>query len=501
MTAGQNRSALFAKVALAVLAVCATELFVYNSGFGYDAFEYLVIGRSLNEGYRFFAFVPSKSWGIYALVAAYLRVPYGSTHLGVSLLVTAILLLVCAATFQVVRRRGYTPRAALLSAVLVGAAALFMELNYLEPTGLVYLAGLMSFAAVTGPGADRRAWPWLAAGAWVGVGTAFKSVAVLYLVGLILWSARRMWADDHRRRVEGLEHIALMMTGCVAVIAAQAVYFWLSGRFQPYVEWTFTFPLLYYPAHVQWLSKLYTKLLWVWLVVAAAIAASFDRRIRLAIQADDKIQLLLVMGAVSLVSLLKTQSSHYAFPGAAFLLIGAAVVADQWLARCWKGSFVAIVTFGAVALTSMLVSVALYRPAALLRLVTVRQFDDEERLATELRALVPPGAAAIFLEGGTKSYWFSGHYPVWPVLNTDVQTTYFVQHRAAKLLATLDAPGLQLVEFNPRTSEYDDERFFAAPESQLFLQTVQRRLESGFTRHDTRAGVFWTRAASLSSGR
>ncbi len=64
--------------------------------------------------------------------------------------------------------------------MLVGLGALFMELNFLQPTGFVYLSGLLAFAAVTTPNADDRRGPWLAAGLWLGAGMAFKSVAAFH---------------------------------------------------------------------------------------------------------------------------------------------------------------------------------------------------------------------------------------------------------------------------------------------------------------------------------
>ncbi|WP_332369467.1 hypothetical protein [Spirosoma telluris] len=41
-------------------------LFAYNSGYGYDAYEYLIIARTLNEGYNLYDFIPSKSYLLYS---------------------------------------------------------------------------------------------------------------------------------------------------------------------------------------------------------------------------------------------------------------------------------------------------------------------------------------------------------------------------------------------------------------------------------------------------
>jgi len=44
-------------------------VFTYNSGYGYDALEYLVIGRSIAHGRPFYSLIPSKSPGIYYLIS------------------------------------------------------------------------------------------------------------------------------------------------------------------------------------------------------------------------------------------------------------------------------------------------------------------------------------------------------------------------------------------------------------------------------------------------
>ncbi|WP_232325933.1 hypothetical protein [Spirosoma montaniterrae] len=41
-------------------------LFSYNSGYGYDAYEYLIIARTLDQGYQLYDFIPSKSYLLYS---------------------------------------------------------------------------------------------------------------------------------------------------------------------------------------------------------------------------------------------------------------------------------------------------------------------------------------------------------------------------------------------------------------------------------------------------
>ena len=113
-------------------------------------------------------------------------------------------------------------------------------------------------------------------------------------------------------------------------------------------------------------------------------------------------------------------------------------------------------------------------------------------LRTELQALVRPGERAIFFD--ERLYWISERYPNWPVLNTDVQTTYFVERHSADLLLALDDPRLTLVEFDPGVSTFADPDFLNRLTSRSFLRAFQCRLEARFTRHDQliRSLILWT---------
>jgi hypothetical protein len=472
------------------LLLLSVVLFVHNSGYGYDALEYLVIGRALRDGQPFYTFVPSKSWALYALLACYLSIPQTDTHLGISLLVAAVLITICLATYVVVRRT-FGCRTAFASSMLVGASSLFMELNYVEPEGFVYLCGLMSFAVATRTEREESRAKWLGAGLWIGVGMAFKSVAGFYLFALVLWTfvCRR---ELHQR---SFEQATFVIIGFLFAVGVQLVYFGVSGRLQPYMEWSFIFPVFYYPASTEWFAKLYTKLLWVWVGIAAAAVVSFGRMNRRLIYNDDKVWLLLAFGAFGLVPLLKVQASHYAFPGAAFFLVYVAVVFDRCIALRFAGRECFALSIGGGAFGVCLFSAVLYQPTAFLRLIDINSYADERPLRIALQEIVRPGEYAIFFDQGTRLYWISERYPNWPLLNTDVQTTYFVERNTPNLLHAFDDPRLTLVEFDPRRLSFDDRDFLTRSASRSFLKMLHCKLEAGFTRRDdlVRSLVLWTR--------
>jgi hypothetical protein len=194
--------------------------------------------------------------------------------------------------------------------------------------------------------------------------------------------------------------------------------------------------------------------------------------------------LVVACGVCGLVPLLKNQSSHYAFTGTAFLRVYAAIVGD-WIAveslarlrRFWVLASVA-------ALSLCVVSGVLYRPDAVARLWRRTSFSEEDVLGRTIRQHVRADQFAIFLGHGTRAYWPSGRYPNWPLVNTDVQSTYYVQHHAARLLRALDDPRLALVEFNPEAPVFDDPQFARSPATTAFVREFSCRLSAGFARHD-----------------
>ena len=473
-------------VACAVLASAATWLFVYNSGLGYDALEYLVIGRSLHDGHRLYDFVPSKSWGLYAFVGPYLRLPGASTRAGVAMLITGLLVVIALSTFVVVQRR-FGGRAATLAAALVMIGALFMELNYLEAEAFVFLAGLSAFALVTpqSPMSSRRS---AAIGLVLGLGVAFKVVATLYLpaavAGLILIS-RRDSAFNRR------SHVAALILGFLVAVAVPAMFFAATSRLQPHLLWSYVFPILQYPSNTDWVSKLYTKLLWIWLLVAGAAIAYAALRRSGRVNPDFRVWLLVMLGISGLVPLLKTQASHYAFPGAAFLLIFVGVAFDLVVPRVNRKTFVSIAVPVIAVIT---VSGVMYRPDAISRLFRVTRFDDATS-AQRIDALASPAEGVIFVTGSTRLYWATGRYPAWPVLNTDVQTTYLIRTQPDRLMRALDDPAVRLVEFDPEAPGFDDAHLLQTPAARSFIAAFNCRLRGSFTRHNDAASglVLWLR--------
>jgi len=492
-----------ALVTAGMAAVAALWLFIYNSGYGYDALEYLIIGRAMNSGHVLYSFIPSKSWALYAMVAAFLRLPYSGTHAGVSILVTAIVLAVSGSTYLVIRPR-FGRAVALASSVLVIVGCVFMELNYLEPEGPVFLSGLAAFALLTPPAlqgdASRLPSRWFLAGAAIGVGMAFKTVAGFYAAAAGIWALSSvMRGRDRLLPAGGL--MAALAAGLLLSLGVPAAFFWLTGRLEPHLEWSYLFPLLHYPASFDWAAKLLVKLSWVWLLSGLALGLSLRAAHRSRIYGDESVLLLAIFGVVGLIPLWKTQASHYAFPGAACLLILSVVILSRIGAPRSMSTPALGYRWGIAALIAMVVSGAAYRPDAVRRLVSVNAFREEAAIRSAIAQLVPAGQPAIFLGGGTRFYWLGDRLPNWPLLNTEVQSSYQFRTSANELMAALDDPALKVVEFDPDAPRFDDVRLAESEEGHRLVRGVTCRLHARFDRRDDVLPwtVFWLRKTSSSA--
>ncbi len=475
----------------AIMATVLFGLFSYNSGYGYDALEYLVIGRSLLDGYRLYDFIPSKSWGLYALIAAFQRTGIPEGHLASTVLVTLIFLAVVALAFGMTRRTHDSPTA-LAAASLVALCAPFMEMNYLEPEGLVAACGLAAWwCAWRGVQAGNGRLLFLA-GLWTGIGMAFKSVAGFYFPALVLFAA--FWRPPSLSA--GASRVGWLALGVALALALPAAYFAATGRLAAHVEWTYAFPLLHRPADLAWLPKLLTKLLWFNLLVTAALIVSVLRGIRNRVYAHPANTLALLMGLCALGALLRQQASHYVFPAAVFLCIFSAAtfrsaIPEGTSSKAWKGAVVAAV----LVLALMAGSLLLYNPRAIQRIVTLRDFSDEARLGDRIRQRVPDGGHALFFRKSTLLYWLSHTYPNIPLLKMDVQETYALRRQPGLLTDALDNPSLTLVECDPEWMGFQDPAFPRDAADREMIAAFLARLKERFVLSDSTVSpyVFWIR--------
>ena len=454
-------------------------VFSHNSGYGYDALEYMVIGRSLTEGYELYDFIPSKSWGLYTLVAAYLSLGNVANHLGITALITVIFVLMLVGTFLVVARQSGR-LSGLAAAALVGLCAMFTEMNYLEPESLVFLSGLAAFYLLTKV-ENMTSAQLYGAGLWLGLGFAFKSVAAFYFVGVALFLLIRRVPDGYIAFGRRVTEIAFLAAGFGTALVVPLIYFGATDRLFEHIQWTYFFPLLRRPADTYYLGKLLAKLGWFFVLFGAAFIMSLRADIRWRFYAGPSNRLALVMGLASFIALFKQQASHYAFPGVAFCSIFmAGVLHGLYLDADFRQRFrtLLLLLIGMTALASL--SVLLYKPNAIQRLTTFRNFPYETAMARFIRERVGPKDSALFFKHSTLLYWLSHRYPNIPFLKLDVQETYALGGRPGLLEKALEDPSLKLVEYDSEWPGIQDRDFGSDPVSRGILHTFHGQLVKDF---------------------
>lgn len=455
-------------------------VFTYNSGYGYDALEYLVIGRALSQGQAFYALIPSKSPGIYYVLATFFLSGLPRNHYTVSAVVTVFFAATVTGTWCVVRRYfGYG--IVLMSTLLVAACAVFMEMNFLEPESAVFISGLAAFVLVLRSLGTGKLLTLFAAGFCLAVGFQFKSVAALYLIGILCFLAfrrrRQGWA-----LLDFLRVVAPLSTGFIIGSSIPLLIFALAGKFSEFWTWTIKFPLFSYPSNTLWLDKLYTKLLWFHVLLVVTFACSVVVRSRRVIWDNSAAVLAFFMGLASYLALLKTQASHYCFPGAAFFSIF--IAATLLTCRKKTGNLTLTTKWLAVAATGALsvltISIVCYRPKAISRFLEWRNYQDEELLGSQVRQELVPGGKALFVRNGTLLYWVSGVEPATRFIHFDVQTTYFVERNPDALLNAINNHSTSIVEFDPLNPGFEDEGFDDLAKRSSLLAEFTRQLEKTF---------------------
>jgi len=493
-----DRSALFRKYALTAVAFCCVMVFYiysYNSGWGFDALEYLAIGRSLVDGYALYAFIPSKSWGLYAFIAAAFRLGVPTSHAGVSALITGLFAASVASTWYVARRL-FGTRIAWTSIVLVGLCAAFMELNFLEPEPFVYLFGLAAYYVLLSNNTEVSKSPsrFFWAAFLVACGCAFKVVAGFYILAIGVFAVYR--AGLSRRRFDvTIRAAAATSLGFICGFAPQLMYFTLTGRTHQFLEWTITYPLLHYPRSTDFLLKFVTKLLWFLVLTLASVTITLRGRLRQKFLADERVLLAVAMGIAGWLSLFKNQATHYAFPGAAFLCFFISWVAwttldhNKITARqiaAVSGCLIGLIGFAAL----------LYSPRIVKRFTSWRDFADERVLRSEVQSFVKFRQNFLAINDSAQMYWISERYPPVPVLNTEAQTTWWLSKNPRAFADAVGNSRLTLIEFNPNAVYLDDPNAYANGTWKLALGDLRDALSRSFCQTappDAQGHLFWVR--------
>jgi len=465
-----------------LFAIPAFFLITYDAGYGYDQLEYLVIGRSLADGYGLYDYIPSKSFGIYAFVAVLYRLGVKFGHFSDSLVITLLFLIIVGETYKVVRA-AKDASTGMIAAVLVAFCAVFMELTFLEPEAFVYLFGLAAYCLLLRTRSSLTSL--FLAGLALGLGMDFKSVAAFYAVGAAFFLFLAAFRTGSMRTLI-FSRMPALLGGFVVSCGIPALYFALTGRWDPFWRWSVTFPLFDFPRNSVYLYVLYTKLLFIHLIITGGILVSLRAGFRTYIYSDDHAVLALCMGAFSYVALLKTQASHFCFPGAAFFCIFVSIVIAKAFSlpggafrpRSWQ-----VGASSLVAVALVVLSASLYRPGKLKVLFSVRDYAADEGVIERSPPFTVPAGKHVWITApgeDVRWYWLAHRYPPRPFVDMDQKTAWFLRHRPEVVFDGLDDPDLVLVEFNPKNPAMDDPDFGASAEDRALWERLYKELGKRF---------------------
>jgi hypothetical protein len=366
----------------------------------------------------------------------------------------------------------------ILAALLVALCAWFMELNFLQPTGFVYLLGLAAYTSCLRglePDGPWRAWLWC--GICVGIAVQFKAVAAFYgfaaLVSLLVWRTRGRAAA-----------MSALVLGAAAPTLACAAYFAATDRLSSHLEWTYVFPLFHYPPNTYFVSKIYTKLLFFTVFVPATLIVSQRKENRGQVWGAPAMRVAFVFGAVSLLATLKTQASHYFFPGVTFLCFVSARVLALSIERAGARAARFMLVTGTGMALLLLASVAAYRPAALTSLLHWREDTDDAAVRAYVQNRVSAQQRLIAIQTSTWVYWVSGRYPNIPLLNMDVQSTQYLAMHPGLLVTALEDPRLSMVVVDPADLAVEDPLLLEHPAARTQFESLQSTLSRNFEAQD-----------------
>ncbi|CAN5130325.1 hypothetical protein BH09BAC4_BH09BAC4_11120 [soil metagenome] len=454
-------------------------LFAYNSGYGYDAYEYLILARSLDRGHQLYDFIPTKSYLLYSSTNVLLNLLGGYNHASVSALITMLAAGVLVSTWRAARLFG--ERAALFAVVLSGLCCFFMEINFLEPESWIAIFGLNAYALVVGPD-SRQSWRWLGAGILLGFAMCFKSVAAFYVAGFgafigLLWLAGRLtfWPMVGR----GL----LVLLGFAIPLVLSALYFYATDRLDEHLEWTYIYPFGGYPSHTLFLTKFFLKLSWLLLLLLISFVLVWQRPYRDLYRQKPALWLALLLAAFASIAMLKTQASHYFFPAAVFLSLHLGFLGDQWLTQQnpqRQGAQRRLFIGGAIGCVLVVISLLLYRPNAAKRLISIADYNGEEQVGEYIRQLAGPKGKVLLIDNAMSLYYLSDREPNVPFIHTEMQTTHYLENHPDTYKQALADTSLKLVIFGNRSNVIDDSTTLNKPPNKQAIGQLRAGLQTHF---------------------
>jgi hypothetical protein len=452
-------------------------LFSYNSGFGYDALEYLVIGRSLNDAYQIYDFIPSKSWLWYVFVQIGINILGGDyTHFQVTFLIVIEFIGIGISSYIVVNRLTKSTKTAFITALLSLISCFFMEINFLEPEAPIAILAIWSLYFLS----KNKNSDWFIGGVLLGIAMTFKSIAMFYVAGAGLYLFYECFFIKKSTFWQITKKGTLILVGFAVPLLLSILYFYQLNRLEQHIYWSYIYPFGSYPAHTLFLKKLIVKTFWFILLSIISICLAFNVKDKSKYWSNSTFMISLFFGIFSLTSLMKSQASHYFYPAAPFFSVVIAMVYAHY-SKIYEQKLNRI--YLAFTFLSVLVLVITFitRREVIQRLLIIDDFAIEKTYESTINRNLKAGDKALLIDFGSLFYFHSYRYPNVPFINTEMQTSDYIKTHTDVYEKSLQDTTLKLVLFGFRDTVIDDSTKVNTPENKIAIDKLRQELNKNFT--------------------
>ncbi len=486
-----NKENIF-RVSVLIAITLIFTLFAYNSDFGYDALEYLVIGRSLNDGFEMYDLIPSKSWLWYVFVQQSINLLGGDfTHFKVTLLISLMFVGIGGSSYYVIKTISKSTKTAFVSTLLTLICCFFMEINFLEPEAPIVILAVWALFFL----AKNTNFGWLWAGVLFGIAMCFKSIAMFYVAGAGFYLIYECFVINKSNFWPITQKGTLMILGFTIPLGLSLLYFYSINRLDQHIYWSYIYPFGSYPAHTIFLKKLIIKTFWFIFLIVLSLGLALKNRKLFFMNPIFSISFFL--GVFSLTSLLKSQASHYVFPAAPFFSLLIAVVYEHY-SEIFKIKLTKIYFFAGSLVILVLSITYVTRPDVVQRFFRINDFAVDKMYSNTINRYLKPGDKTLLIDFGSLYYFHSHTYPNVPFINTEMQTSDYIKKNVDVYQKSLQDTNLKLVAFGFRSTVIDDSSKVNTPENKMALDKLRQSLQENFVseKDSVLSIILWQRKKS-----
>jgi len=452
-------------------------VFSHNSSIGYDAYEYLLIGRYLSEGGSLYDYWPSKSPGIYYFISVLSWSGLSFNHIQVALLLSVLFYIT--ALILLYYYRNYSAESKYLLICFLAFIYFFTEMNFIQPDQFVIIFSVISsflFSKSLDQISDGviNYKSLFTAGVFLSFAMLFKTTAIFVGLGFFIYALYLAIKNCLNAKLI-VNSASAFIFGFASVFMVASAYFWSTGEFADFINWTFLYPMNAYPAHTLYLDRVYTKLLGLNLLYIASLFI-FVRKILNSFFLSQRSWLFLCVSLSAMLIVFKTQAPHYFTLSYVFMLL--MFVESNKTLQINRNNLMVVLIIGLLAISSIL----MYRPSALNRLIEFKSYDYEEQGVVNLikKNTTEKDLVLFISSDDTKLYWLTNRMPPRPLLSTDVKHGWLMRNNFESFSKRVDNKNLKYILADDENYSLTDEVFGKDPKDFKLMDKFFEKIRSTY---------------------